>query len=308
MKPLKKSSLNAVLKGNETRDGIFVILLRYCILIAIGFVYLYPIIYMVVNSFFSVEELTDPRVTWIPRELYLDNFRKAFVTLDFFKAFGNSVIMSLVPAILQTAVCACTGFGLARFKLKTWHIWFVLIIATFILPTQVMLVPRYVMFYNMGMINTVFVQYVPAILGQGIKSAIFILVFYQYFSTYPKSFDEAAELDGAGKFQIFIKIALPIAASAILLCFLFSLVWYWNETYQSNYMFGGKIPTLPLKLNSFTTLYKAQYGSGASVASDPNESVALAGTLLSILPMVVLYIICQRKFIASIEQSGITGE
>lgn len=308
MKHWKKGTVAAWLKGNEMRDSIFVILLRYGILIAIGFVYLYPIIYMIANSFFSVDDLTDPRVTWIPRELYFGNFQQAFVTLDFFRAFGNSVAMSVVPAILQTAVCACAGFGLARFRLKSKNIWMILIIATFILPTQVMLIPRYVLFHDLGMVDTVWVQYVPALLGQGIKSAIFILVFFQYFSTYPKSFDEAAQLDGAGKFQIFIRIALPIAASAIVLSFLFSLVWYWNETYQANYMFGGAIPTLPLKLSSFTTLYKTQYGDGGSVAADPNESVALAGTLLSILPMIVLYVACQRKFIASIEQSGITGE
>lgn len=308
MKRWKKGTAAVWLKGNETRDSLPVALLRYGILIAIGFVYLYPIVYMVVNSFFSVSDLTDPRVTWIPRELYWGNFQQAFVTLDFFRAFGNSVLMSLVPAILQTAVCACAGFGLARFRLKSRNVWMLLIIATFILPTQVMLIPRYALFHDLGMVNTVWVQYVPALLGQGIKSAIFILVFFQYFSSYPRSFDEAAQLDGAGKLQIFLRIALPIAGSAIVLCFLFSLVWYWNETYQANYMFGGSIPTLPLKLSAFTTLYKAQYGDGASVASDPNESVALAGTLLSVLPMIVLYIACQRRFIASIEQSGITGE
>lgn len=100
MKHWKKGTVAAWLKGNEMRDSIFVILLRYGILIAIGFVYLYPIIYMIANSFFSVDDLTDPRVTWIPRELYFGNFQQAFVTLDFFRAFGNSVAMSVVPAIL----------------------------------------------------------------------------------------------------------------------------------------------------------------------------------------------------------------
>lgn len=306
-KAMIKNKISRTVKGNRERDGLLFSLFRYIILIGIGFVYLYPMLYMTVNSFLSVADQSDPRVTWIPRELYLENFRRAFETLDFVKSFGISLLMSVIPSLLQTAVCALVAFGLARFNMRSKSIWLILIISTFILPTQVMLVPRYVMFYNLNIINTVWVQYLPAAFGQGIKSAIFILVFYQYFSTYPKSFDEAASLDGAGKFRIFIRIALPIASAAVILSLLFSFVWYWNETYQANLLFGGRLTTLPLKLQSFTTAYQTSYGDGTA-ASNPNMSVVLAGTLLSVLPMIVLYLAAQKQFITSIEQSGITGE
>lgn len=306
-KAMIKNKISRAVKGNRERDGLLFSLFRYIILIGIGFVYLYPMLYMTVNSFLSVADQSDPRVTWIPRELYLENFRRAFETLDFVKSFGISLLMSVIPSLLQTAVCALVAFGLARFNMRSKSIWLILIISTFILPTQVMIVPRYVMFYNLNIINTVWVQYLPAAFGQGIKSAIFILVFYQYFSTYPKSFDEAASLDGAGKFRIFIRIALPIASAAVILSLLFSFVWYWNETYQANLLFGGRLTTLPLKLQSFTTAYQTSYGDGTA-ASNPNMSVVLAGTLLSVLPMIVLYLAAQKQFITSIEQSGITGE
>lgn len=302
-----QQKLHKTLKGNQEKDSLFFSLLRYVVLIGIGFVYLYPILYMVVNSFLSVADQTDPRVTWIPRAFYFGNFERAFETLDFGKSFAISLLMSVVPAILQTAVCSVTAFGLARFDMKAKPFWLIIIIMTFILPTQVMLVPRYVMFYNMKIIDTVWVQYLPALFGQGIKSAIFILVFYQYFSTYPKSFDEAASLDGAGRFRIFLLIALPIASAAIILSLLFSFVWYWNETYQANLLFGGKLTTLPLKLQSFTTIYQTTYGDGTA-ATNPNMSVVLAGTMLSVMPMIILYLAAQKQFIESIEQSGITGE
>lgn len=280
----------------------------YFVLIGIGFVYLYPVLYMIINSFFSQADLVDPSVTWIPTEFYFGNFKKAFETLDFLKSFGTSLLMSVLPSILQTVVTACIGFGLARFEFPFKKAWFVLILATFLLPTQIMMVPRYVLFDRYNMINTVWTQYLPAVLGQGIKSAIFILVFFQYFSTYPKTFDEAAELDGAGKLKVFLKIALPMASGAIVLSLLFSFVWYWNETYQSNLLFGSVFQTLPLKLQSFTAQYEALYGASGGTGGNINESVTLAGTLLSILPIVILYICLQRQFVESIEQSGITGE
>ena len=278
----------------------------YFVLIGIGFVYLYPMLYMLVNSIFSREDLLDPTVIWIPTRIDFSNFASAYKTLDFSHSFLNSILLSAVPAVLQTAVTSVVAFGLARFKLPYGKILFVLIIATFLLPTQIMMVPRYVLFDDMKLIDTVWVQFLPALFGQGIKSAIFILVFYQYFSSYPAAFDEAAELDGAGKGKIFLFIALPIASGAVVLSLLFSFVWYWNETYQSNMLFGSAIQTLPLKLQSFTAQYEAIYGGDAS--GTVNESITLAGTLLSVLPILILYIFLQRRFVESIEQSGITGE
>ena len=280
----------------------------YFVLFGIGFVYLYPVIYMVMNSIFSQADLIDPSVTWIPTELYFENYAQAFKVLDFTKSFATSILMSAVPTILQTAITACIGFGLARFKFPMKKMWIVLILATFLLPTQIMMVPRFVLFDRFNITNTVFAQFLPALFGQGIKSAIFILVFFQYFTSYPKTLDEAAGLDGAGKFTIFTKIALPISKGAIVLTILFSFVWYWNETYQSGLMFGSVLQTLPLKLQSFTARYEAIYGSGSGLGGNINESITLAGTFLSIIPLLILYIFLQRQFVESIEQSGITGE
>ena len=278
----------------------------YGVLAGIGFVYLYPILYMAVNSFFSRSDLLDPAVIWIPTEISFENFVAAFNTLDFFKSFSNSLMLSIVPAVLQTAVTAVVGFGFARFDFPFKKLLFVIITITFLLPTQIMMVPRYVLFDRFNITETVWAQYLPALFGQGIKSSIFILVFFQYFSTYPRALDEAAELDGAGKVKTFLLVAIPMATGAIVLSLLFSFVWYWNETYQSNLLFGSAIQTLPLKLHSFTAQYQAIYGENAS--NTINESISLAGTLLSILPVVILYICLQKQFVESIERSGITGE
>lgn len=285
--------------------------IMYALLISIGFIFLYPFLYMFINSFMSPEDLMNPAVSWVPTKLYFENYTKAFKTLDFGKSFWNSLYISLIAAVLQTIAAAVTGYGLARFNVKIKGIIFILVLATFVLPVETLLIPRYVMFNNYNMLDSPLPLWLSALLGQGLKSAVFILVFQQVFNGYPVSLDEAAELDGAGKYKVFYKIAIPIAKPAIVLSMLFSFVWYWNETRQSGLYFGEVIKTLPMKLGSFAASYADLYanaGAGVDPAMSINEAVTLAGTMLSCLPILIMFIILQKQFVESIEKSGITGE
>ncbi len=284
-------------------------IVMYALLISIGFVFLYPFLYMFINSFMSPEDLMNPAVSWVPTKIYFENYVKAFQTLDFGASFWNSLYISAIAAILQTAVAAVTGYGLARFNVKLKGVIFILILATFVLPVETLLIPRYVMFNDYGMLGNPLPMWLSALTGQGLKSAVFILVFQQMFSSYPVSLDEAAELDGAGKYKVFFQIALPIAKPSIVLSLLFSFVWYWNETRQSGLFFGEVIKTLPMKLGNFAASYADLYsGAGTDAAMSINEAVTLAGTMLSCLPILIMFIILQKQFVESIEKSGITGE
>lgn len=286
-------------------------IIMYALLISIGFVFLYPFLYMFINSFMSPEDLMNPAVSWVPTKIYFENYAKAFKTLDFGKSFWNSLYISLIAAVLQTIVAAVTGYGLARFNIRVKRIIFILVLLTFVLPVETLLIPRYVMFNNYNMLNNPFPVWLSALTGQGLKSAVFILVFQQMFSSYPISLDEAAEIDGAGKYKVFFKIALPIARPAIVLSMLFSFVWYWNETRQAGLYFGEVIKTLPMKLGSFAASYADLFsaaGAGVDASMSINEAVTLAGTMLSCLPILIMFIILQKQFVESIEKSGITGE
>lgn len=281
--------------------------ITYFVLIAAGFVYLYPMIYMIVCSVMSQSDLVDPSITWVPTGISFENYLSAFETLDFFKSIGNSFLMVIPTAIFQTVSTAMIGYGLARFDFPLKKLWIVLVVTTFLLPVNITLIPRYVLYNQYGILNTVFPQYLPALLGQGIKSTVFILMYYMVFSSYPKAFDEAASIDGANRFKIFYKIAMPMAKSTSILTILFSVIWYWNETEQSKLLFGSTITTLPIQLENFAERYMALYGNNDTFQR-LNESVSLAGTFLSIIPMLILYVIFQRQFVESIERSGITGE
>ena len=316
MKKFDPNKIRQFFLGSKEHRGFVGTFCLYFVLIALGFIYLYPILYMIVNSFFSPEDLVDPSVTWIPTRLYFGNFVQAYETLVFLKSFLTSLYMSVIPSLLQLIATSLVGFGLARFDFPLKKLWLVLVIAVFMIPTNVMSIPRYAMFYRFGMLETVLPFYLPALFGQGIRSTIFILVFYSFFNSYPLSFDEAAELDGAGKFKIYYKIAMPAASGAIVVCLLFSFVWYWNETTDLS-LFSSNIKTLPKRLQEFNQMFSELYGDSAAssenggaadVVNKTNEALQLAGTLLSILPTVILYLILQKQFVESVERSGITGE
>lgn len=310
MKLNKKKKIHFIHGSNE-KSSILSSAIRYILLISIGFVFMYPVLYMLINSFMSPSDITNPAVSWLPSALYFDNYVKAFNSLDFLNSFKNSLYITIVATLFQTLSTAIIGYGLARFEVPCKKIIIVFILATFVVPIETVLIPRYVLFENYKLLNTPLPFWVTALTGQGLKSAVFILVFYQIFSGYPVSIDEAAELDGAGKYKIFRVIALPIARSGIVLTILFSFVWYWNETRQSGLFFGSEIKTLPMKLGAFASSYKELY-QAADNAADPatsiNEAITLAGTMLSCLPTLLLFGVLQKQFVESIEKSGITGE
>ena len=304
---MNQKSVLLKIKSGKNRS-ILKYTVTYFVLLGIGLVFIYPVFYMLVNSFMSADDLSDPSVYWLPTQIYFGNFVQAYKTLDFSRSIMWSFLVSVVPALLQTVMVSVIAFGLSRFQLPGRKLILVLALITLVIPSQITSIPRYVMFDQYGLLNTPLPFYFTALLGQGIRSAIFILVFYQFYSSYPISFDEAAELDGAGKFTIYYKISLPMSSTAAVLSFLLSFVWYWNETTDSNMLFGSAIKTLPLQLADFAAKYESLYGSVDSNIGSVNEAVSMAGTLLSVIPLIVVYVCLQKQFIESIERTGLTGE
>lgn len=307
IKSLKQLNFKVLFFGNEERKGLLKGGLLYLILIYVGFVYLYPFLFMIAKSFMSIEDLLDPKITWIPSGITLENYAEAINLLKYFDAFVNTLITSVIPAIFQTVSCAVIAFGLSRFKMKLKPLWLILIVISFIIPTHVLTVPRYMLYDTYGMVDTVLPAYIPALFGQGLKSSIFILVFFQGFNSMPMSIEEAADIDGCGKYKFFTAVALPNAKSPIVLTFLFSLVWYWNELEQFNLFFGSKITTLTMALDRFSSTFYWTYTFNGS-SEQFTSGLSMAGTALLLLPIVILFICLQKQFVTSIENSGITGE
>jgi multiple sugar transport system permease protein len=295
--------------GSIGKSSIFASILVYGILIGLGFVFIYPLIYMISTSFMDTKDLVDSTVTWIPTHLSFESFLKAARTLEIWKGIKDSIIITVLPAFLQTAVLACAGYGLGRFPVPLKKLWIALSVLIFLIPAQVTMIPRFLLFNSYQMIGTAWPVYLISVLGQGIKSSIFLLVYYSFFTSYPKALDEAARIDGAGRIRVFFQIALPMAKPAVTVCYLFSFIWIWNDTTQIPQYSTGAVTTLPMHLQQFVERFNKLYSSAAvSTGGALNESIRLAGTLLTILPLIILYLILQKQFVESIEKTGITGE
>ena len=284
-------------------------LMNYFILTGMGFVFLYPLLYMLSVSLMDTEDLVDATVTWIPTHLSFDSFLKAVKTLDFWSGLRDSLIMTVIPAGLQTFTLALAGYGLARYRVPGKKFWMALAVFIFLIPVQVTMIPRFLLFNSYKLIGTVWPVYLISLLGQGVKSSVFLLIYYNFFNSYPKALDEAATIDGAGPLKVFFKLALPMAKPALVLTYLFSFIWIWNDTTQLPQYSTGAVTTLPMHLQQFVERFNKLYASvGVSTGGALNESIRLAGTLLTILPLILLYFLVQKQFVQSIERTGLTGE
>ncbi|MDD3712691.1 MAG: carbohydrate ABC transporter permease [Candidatus Izemoplasmatales bacterium] len=294
--------------GVRFTDGLIYKFLIYALLLSFGYVYLYPVLYMLTNSFMTMEDIIDAGVRWIPTKLNFENYRLVLVELNYFKSLLDAIYLAASPAISATVSSAIIGYGFARFNFPLKKLLFVLMLMTFIVPPQITMLPMFRMFSQYKLLGSIKAFVYPAILGQGLNGALFILIFYQFFRMIPKSLDESAQLDGATPFKVFTRIYIPLAIPSIIIVFLFSFVWYYNETYLSGlYLRGSTLLSLPLKLEQYINNYTSIYPEG-SQARELMQAVKLAGNVLTLLPLLILYFFTQKRFVESIDRTGITGE
>lgn len=167
--------------------GILWKIFRAALLIGLSFVILYPLIYAITMTFRPADQIYDPTVVWISKSLTLDNLKTTFQLMDYPKALLNSLMVNVISSFLQVAICAFTSYGFARFEFKGKNILFGLVLLTVLVPPQVIITPSFLTYKTLGLVNTYWTFYLPAIFGAGIKSGLFIFIFRQFFRGLPKS-------------------------------------------------------------------------------------------------------------------------
>lgn len=287
---------------------------RFVILFGLGFVILYPLIYMISCAFREQGDMNDPTVVWLPRHYTLDIMRETMKAMDFGTTIKNTLFLNVGCSIVQVMSCAVTGYGFARFKFRGKNLLFGIVILMILVPQQVISLPVYTQFRcflgikSLNLIDTMWTMYLPAMTGNGIRAGLMILIFRQFFKGLPKEIEDAAYIDGCGPFMTFLRVMIPNAASAFLTVFLFSIVWYWNDYYVSSTFFVNT-KTVATMLSRLETQMKMLLFGDPNAQVGPRELIVWkqAGCLISIAPILFLYTCLQKYFTEGIERSGLVA-
>lgn len=306
--PLLTRSLKSVkytVLGREINEGLLFKAFLYTIFIATSYIYLNPIMKMLVNMVMTTEDIIDPTVTWIPTELYFGHIEKAWEMLDYTNSFLISFVVSLSAAVFHCFSTGLAGYALARLDFPFKKLVFGLLLLAFIIPPQVIILPTIVAFRNLGLDNSILTLIIPSIFGFGVKGALFVIIFRQFFLTQPKELEEAAKIDGATAIKFYVKVMLPLAKPAILVVFLFSFVWTWNDTYFPQ-MFLTDAKHLPLasELLQMDRVITS-YIESQQITSFEGGAIKMAASFLAILPPLLIFMVFQRHFVEGVERTGL---
>ncbi len=266
---------------------------RYTLLMVLAVLFLAPFLWLVSIALKTQSQLAIFPILFWPSQADWQNFVQALTLVPFWNYAANSVILAMIYAVLTTFSSALVGFGFARLKGRGKRLWFVVLLSTMMLPQIVTLIPTYVLFARLNLVNT----YWPwALWGVG-ASPFLVFLYRQFFAAIPIDLEEAAILDGCGYWQIFWRIFLPLSLPVIVTAFLLSFVWVWGDYVT---------PTLLLSQDN-TTLAVAISASYVDPNNNPLPNVQAAAALLYILPEIVVFFFAQRYFVRGIVTSGLKG-
>lgn len=299
-------------------------LIRGVIVFGICFVILYPIIVKVSVSVMEERDLYDSTVRFIARNFTWENYELATEGMDYINTFARTFALSAGTSLLQLIACLLTAYGFARFRFPGRNILFGGVILMLIVPPQILMLPMFMhyRFFDflgiikilngkpLNLIDTLWPFFLNAVTTMGFKNGLYIYMLRQFFMNMPKELEEAAHVDGCSRLRTFAQIVVPSAKSMMVTIFLFGFVWQWTDSFYS----GLYLPTYKVMSSSLSSLAAEVYNryndfGGAMNFVSPGFTSMMnnTGTMLVILPLIVLYIGCQRYFVESIERSGIVG-
>jgi multiple sugar transport system permease protein len=267
-------------------------LLKHSCLILASFGMLYPLLWMVASSFKPESEIFRELGLW-PRQLELSNYSEGWHALreSFTGFFLNSFVIAALSVIGNLMACSLTAYAFARLEFRLKWLWFALMLGTLMLPYHVTLVPQYVLFLNLGWVDTILPLVVPKFLA---VDAFFIFLMVQFFRGLPRELDEAARMDGCGPWRIYWRIILPLSTPVLATAAIFSFIWTWDDFLGPLiYLNNTSNFTVPLALRAFVD------STGLSAWGQ-----LFAMSTLSLVPVFVFFLFFQRLIIRGVAMSA----
>lgn len=266
--------------------------LTYFVLTAIALVFMIPLLWMISTSLKSRVEIFAWPPTWLPEKPLLENYATAFNNYPLARFMLNSTILVVVNIIGELISVPLIAFAFARLNFPFKRVLFILMLSTMMIPGQIKLIPLYTMYTQLGLVGT----YVPLVLPAFFGNPFFIFLMVQYMKTIPRDMDEAARIDGAGTWTVLYRIVLPMCKPVLAVMVVFTFLWVWNDFLQP-LIYLSDFNTYPISVG--LAFFRGRYSV--------EWNMFMAATLVSILPVLVLYFFAQKHLIGGIASLGLKG-
>ncbi|HBG76921.1 carbohydrate ABC transporter permease [Eubacteriales bacterium mix99] len=263
----------------------------YVVMTIITIFMLFPFYWMLVTAVKPVNEIfAFPPKLW-PSEFHWENFREVLELRDFGTYFKNSAIVTLIATVITVCINLLAGYAFAKYQFKGKEFLFLIVLSTLMIPLQVIMIPNFIIISKLGMINTYQGLILPPC-----AEAFGLFLSRQFLSTLPDALIESARIDGASEFHIFRSIILPNSGSLLSVLIIFTFMWRWNDFQW------------PLIILSDSGMYTVQLGLSMLNGSNyVNWNQLMSASLLSILPVIIIFFIFQKQFVQGIATTGIKG-
>lgn len=267
----------------------------HVLMLIVSFLMLYPILWLVASSFKPNGDIFSTATSLIPKNFTIEHYImgwKGFGNYTFGTFFKNSILVALLSSVGMVFSSALVAFGLARIRFKGRNFWFVMMIITMMLPGQVMMIPRFVLFNNMGWVGTFLPMIVPSFFASGFN--IFLIM--QFIRGIPRDMDDAAKIDGCSWYGVFSRIILPMIVPSLVTVGVLTFMGSW-EDFMGALLYLNKpaMYTVAYALKMFNDSSQADYGA------------TFAMSALSLVPVLTLFFFFQKNLVEGISIQGLKG-
>ena len=296
---MAKVQTDALIQKKKTPGFIVRRVLLYVVLIVIGLTMLVPFLWMISTSLKEQYDAVKIPPVWIPPVPRWQNYVDIFTEQPMFQFMLNTIKIVFFVVLGQLFFSSLAAYSFARIRFKGRTVMFFFYIATLMVPGQVTMIPTYLMFAKVGLVDNHIALILPAFF-----SAFGVFLLRQFFMSLPKELEEAAWIDGAGPFKTYLSIVMPLSGVAVLTVVIFSIVWHWNDYYLSAMYMSENFP-LAVSLSQIRSGLQMTTGYGTDANPVVVRNILMAGCLMFIAPILLLYLVLQKWFIRGIETVGI---